>query len=124
MARGRRKYTPAMPFTVPMCLLIPTITTVKGVRKPVYPEPNPNDKTQLFYGAFRTFGGTESTENDVYTVLDTATIDTWFNPAIKADCRIYLCDTGDTYEIKGAPENIDMRNQYLQIRAQRLGGAT
>lgn len=124
MARGRRKYKPAMPFNVAMCLLVPTVTTVKGVRKPVYPQPDPDDKEQLFFGTFRTFGGTESTENDVYTVIDTATIDTWYNPAIKADCRIYLCETGETYEIKSNPENIDMRSQYMQIRVQRLGGST
>lgn len=121
MARGRRKYKAAMPFNVAMRLLTPTIATVKGVRTPTYPEPK---NGVLFYGSFRSFGGTESTENDVYIVLDTATIDTWFRPDIKADCRIYVCDTGATYEIKGAPENIDMRNQYLQIRVQRLGGVT
>ena len=121
MARGRRNYMPAMPFNVAMRLLAPTYTIVKGVRKPVYPEP---ENGMLFYGSFRTFGGTESTENNVYTVVDTATIDTWYNPDIKADCRIYLCDAGATYEIKATPENIDMRNQYLQIRVQRLGGAT
>ena len=121
MARGRRKYKAAMPFNVAMRLLTPTIATVKGVRTPTYPEPK---NGVLFYGAFRSFGGTESTENNVYIVLDTATIDTWFRPDIKADCRIYVCETGATYEIKGNPENIDMRNQFLQIRVQRLGGAT
>ena len=121
MARGRRKYKAATPFNVAMILLAPTIETVKGVRKLIYPEP---DKGVLFYGAFRSFGGTENTENNVYSVLDTATIDTWFRPDIKADCQIYICDTGATYEIKGNPENIDMRNQYLQIRVQRLGGLT
>lgn len=121
MARGRRKYKPAMPFNVAMRLLAPTITNVKGVRKPVYPEPK---NGALIYGSFRSFGGTESTENNVYTVVDTATIDTWFRPDIKADCHIYIIETGETYEIKGSPENIDMRNQYMQIRVQRLGGLT
>lgn len=121
MARGRRKYKAAMPFNVAMRLLTPTIATVKGVKKPTYPEP---ESGILFFGSFRSFGGTESTENNIYTVTDTATIDTWFRPEIKADCRIYLCDTGAVYEIKGTPENIDMRNQFLQIRVERLGGLT
>ena len=124
MARGRRKYKPAMPFNVAMCLLVPEVTTVKGVRKPVFPEPDPTNEAQFFYGSFRTFGGTESTENDIYTVIDTATIDTWYNPNIKADCRIYICETGETYGIKSNPENIEMRNQFMQIRVQRIGGAT
>lgn len=124
MARSRRKYKPAMPFNVAMCLLAPVTTIVKGVRKPVFPDPDPTDEAQLFYGSFRTFGGTESTENDIYTIIDTATIDTWFNPNIKADCRIYICESGETYEIKSNPENIEMRNQFLQIRVERIGGAT
>lgn len=121
MARGRRKYKAATPFNVAMKLLVPTIETVKGVKKLTYPAP---EKGVLFFGSFRTFGGTESTENNIYTVADTATIDTWFRPDIKADCQIFVCDAGATYEIKGTPENIEMKNQFMQIRVQRLGGST
>lgn len=123
MARGRRNYKPAAPFNVAMRLLTPTTTIVKGVKKPTYPNPETSpDECPLFYGSFRTFGGTESNVNEVYTVVDTATIDTWYRPDIKADCRIYLCDAGMIYEIMATPENIEMRNQYLQIRCRRLGG--
>lgn len=119
MARGRRNYKPAAPFNVAMRLLVPTTAVVKGVTKKVYPNP---EEGILFNGSFRTFGGTESNINNVYTVVDTATIDTWYNPQIKADCRIYLCEAGMTYEIIATPENIEMRNQYLQIRCRMLGG--
>lgn len=123
MARGRRTYKPAMPFNVPMRLLVPTTAMVKGVAKKVYPDPKTNpDDCPLFYGSFRTFGGTESNINEVYTVVDTATIDTWYDPKFTSDSRIYLCDTGDTYEVLATPENIEMRNQYLQIRCRKLGG--
>lgn len=121
MARGRRNYRPAVPYNVAMRLLIPTTTKVKGVVKLTYPAPEDGVK---FFGSFRTFGGTESNENDVYTVVDTATIDTWYDPKFKANCRIYLEEAQTTYEIIGAPENINMRNQYLQIRVRRLGGET
>lgn len=119
MARGRRRYKPAMPYNVAMRLLVPTITKVKGVEKPVFPEP---ENGILFYGSFRTFGGTESNINDVYSVVDTATIDTWFDPQFKANCRIYVEETGGTYEILGAPEDINMQHQFLQIRVRRYGG--
>lgn len=121
MARGRRRYKPAMPFNVAMRLLVPTTTVVKGVRKQTFSEP---DDSHLFYGSFRTFGGTESNVNDVFSVVDTATIDTWFDPQITADCMIYLCETGKTYKIIASPESIDMRNQFMQIRCERVGGAT
>lgn len=112
-------YKPKQPFTVPMRLLIPTSKRVQGVLKPTYPAP---DDAPLFYGSFRTFGGTENTSNGVYTIIDTATIDTWYRPDITANCRVYLCDTSQTYDIISDPENIDMRNQYLQFRVQKVGG--
>lgn len=121
MARGRRKYKPAMPFNVAMRLLTPTTVIVKGTPKNTYTKP---EDSVLFYGSFRTFGGTESNVNEVYSVVDTATIDTWYRPDFKANCRIYVEQTGETYEIKASPENIEMRNQFMQIRVQRLGGAT
>lgn len=119
MARSRRRYIPAMPFNVAMRLLVPTITKVKGTLKPIYPEPS---EGRLFYGSFRTFGGTESNVNEVYSVIDTATIDTWYDPIFQANCRIYIEESGEVYEMLGAPEDIYMQHQYLQIRVQRFGG--
>ena len=114
-----RNYKPYTPFTVAMKLLIPTTTKVKGVVQKTFPSP---DDAPLIMGSFRTFGGTESTENDLYTVYHTATIDTWYRPDIKVNCQIYLCDTGDTYDIISDPEDIEMRHQYLQFKVQKIGG--
>ena len=119
MARSRRRYKPAMPFNVAMKLLVPTTTIVKGVQKKVYSDPATSFQ---FYGSFRTFGGSENNLNDVYSVVDTATIDTWYFPEMKANCRIYIEETGGIYEVLGSPEDIDMRHQFLKIRVQRLGG--
>ena len=74
----------------------------------------------LFYASFRSFGGTERNENGLYSIIDTATIETWFRPDIKADCRVKIGD--DVFEILGTPENINMRNQYLRIKVRRLAG--
>lgn len=115
-----RGYKPATPFSVAMKLLAPTATNVRGARVNEYPKPD--DVTGVFFGSFRTFGGTERIYNDVYAIEDTATIDTWYDPAIKADCRIYVCQTGKTYEIMGTPENIEMRNQFLAIKVRAIGG--
>lgn len=114
-----RHYKPEVPFNVPMKLLTPTTVKVKGVNKKAFPNP---DDAPLIFGSFRTFGGTESTVNGVFTVIDTATVETWFRPDIKPNCRIYLCESGDTFEVVGTPENIEMRNQYLKFRVQRVGG--
>ena len=115
-----RKYNPSMPFDVAMKLLVPTTTMVKGVAKKVFPDPA--DVSEIFNGSFRTYGGTENMSNDVYTVYDTAVVDTWYNPLITSDCRIYICETEEVYDVISRPENIDMRHQYLQVKLQKVGG--
>ena len=114
-----RTYRPTMPFNVAMKLLVPTETVVRGVVKKVFTAPK--DSSQ-FFGSIRTFGGSENFSNEVYTVIDTATIETWYDPNIKADCRIYICETGDEYEIKGTPEDIQMRHQFMSIKVEKVGG--
>lgn len=114
-----RAYTPPTPFTVAMKLLRPTTTKVKGVTKKAFEDPA---DVNVFFGAFRTYGGTEMQSNDVYTVFDTGNIDTYYNPEIKSDCRIYLCDTEETFEIINRPEDINMRHQYMRFKVQKIGG--
>lgn len=115
-----RAYKVSNPFDVAFKLLTPVETKVKGVVKKTFP--NPESVTTVFFGSFRTFGGTENFSNEVYTVYDTATIDTWWNPDITADCRIYLCETGEIWDVISRPENIGMRHQYMQFKAQKVGG--
>lgn len=110
-------YKPSGPFATPVMLLTPTYTTVKGVRKKVYPEDGPIIKC-----CFKTYGGTEKNVNDVYAIEDTANIETWFRPDIKSDCQIKLTDTGAVYEVMNEPENIDMRNQYCKFKVRRVKG--
>ena len=115
-----RHFKPNAPFDVAMKLLIPTSSVVKGVTKKVYP--NPEEIDDVFFGSFKTYGGAENFSNDVYTVFNTAKIDTWFNPNIKADCQIYICETGESYQVINEPENIDMRHQFMQFKVEKIGG--
>ena len=107
------------PLSVPMVLLIPTYSKSYGSREKTFPT---MENGISFFGSFRTFGGTERNVNDVYSVEKTAIIDTWFRPDIKADCRIGIPQTNEIYEIVGAPENIEMRNQYLRIKVRAVEG--
>lgn len=102
-----------------MMLLVPNYTTKKGVSVKTYP--NISDGI-LFYGNFQTYGGTELQINGVYSIEDTAQIETWYRPDIKSDCRVALPLSGAIYEIFGEPENIDLRNQYLKFRVRRYKG--
>lgn len=107
------------PLSTPLRLLIPTYSEEYGVPTATYPEME--NGVQIF-GTFRTFGGTDRDVNGQYSVEKTATIETWFRSDIKADCRIGVPATGEVYRILGAPENIEMRNQYMRIRVIAIEG--
>ncbi|MGA4517414.1 hypothetical protein ACPA0F_09105 [Solibacillus silvestris] len=113
-------YKASLPFSVPMYLLIPTYSTVNGVKKKTFPA-----ATQgiLFFGTFKTYGGTERESNGLYSVEDTANIETWFTPEITSGCAIALANNPTAvYEIIGEPENIEMRNQFLLFKVSRIKG--
>lgn len=112
-------FRPALPYTSPLVLLAPECRIVKGVPVKEYPELEGGIR---FNGSFRTYGGTETEQNGVYSILDTASIETWYRPDIKADCRVALAQTGAVYEIIGEPENVNMRNQYMKFKVQRVKG--
>jgi hypothetical protein len=111
-------YRPSLPFTVPAYIFIPTKEIVKGVTVKSYPA-----EGVLIYCSFKTYGGTEQNKDGVYSVIDTANVETWFRPDIKADCRFKLAEYPDkVYEIMGEPENINMRNQFMKFKVKAVAG--
>lgn len=113
---------PSGPYNVPMKILTPVWNTVNGVRKKTYPEPSTVADDMIFYGSFRTFGGTETESNGVYSIVNTATVETWYRPEITVDCQIVVLQTGQIYDVLGDPENIEMRNQFLKFKVRAIGG--
>lgn len=109
-------YKPAMPFNVPMLLYTPEAVTAKGSTKNRYPEQG----LQIFC-SFRTFGGTEYTLNGALSVENTAVVETWYRPDIKANCVLEDMN-GLRYEILGTPENISMQNQFLKFKIRAIKG--
>ena len=107
------------PLNVPMVLLIPTYSKAYGVPEKTFPAVKNGIP---IFGTFRTFGGTERDVNGLYSIENTATIETWYRPDIKADCRLVLAQSGAVYEIMGQPENIQMQNQVLRIRVREISG--
>lgn len=112
-------YRPSQPFTIPLVLLVPTYQTVSGVKKKVFPDVKDGI---LFVGSFKTYGGTERNVNGIYSVEDTAIVETWFMPEFASGCRVAVASTGATYDIIGEPENIDMRNQFAKFKISRVKG--
>lgn len=113
------KYRPSNPFDTPLRLLVPTYATVSGVKTKTFPAVESGD---LFFGSFKSYGGTERDVNGIYSIEDTANIETWFRPDIKSGCRIAVANSGAVYEIIGEPENIDLRNQFLKFKVSRVKG--
>ena len=70
---------------------------------------------------WKSYGGTETTVNGVYSIEDTAQVTTRYRPDIKANCRLKLTD-GQIYEIMGEPENPDMASRYLIFKVKRVKG--
>lgn len=117
-------YRPQLDNQIPLVLLIPTYTNVSGVNKPTYPtvvEALQNDNN-LFFGSFKTYGGTERDVNGVYSVIDTANIETWYRPDITSNCRVARANDGAIFEIINEPEDINQRHQFLKFKIRRIKG--
>lgn len=116
-------YRPDLSNSIPLILLTPTKKSVSGVVKKSYPDITTavQDINNIFFGTFKTYGGTERDVNGVYSIEDTANIETWYRPDIKSDCRIAL-ETGEIYDILGEPENVNKRNQFLKFKVKRVKG--
>ncbi len=106
----------AYQMNTPCMLLIPTITKVYGVTTKAFEE-----KAQ-FNCNFSSYGGTESQNDDVITIQDTAQVITFYNPDIKANCRIKRLTDGAAFDILGEPENLEMRNKLISFKVQRVKG--
>lgn len=114
-----KSYKLSSPLNVPLMLLVPEYTDILGVAQKTYPD---IESGILIYGSFRTFGGTEREVNGLYSIENTATVETWYRPDITSDCRIGVPQTGEVYDILGEPENINMRNQYLRFKVLQVRG--
>lgn len=118
-------YKPDLSNSIPLVLLIPTYKSSNGVSTKVFPSLESvlyTDSPYIFFGTFKTYGGTEKDVNGVYSIVDTANIETWYRPDIKSDCRIVRANDGAIYEIINEPEDINQRHQYLKFKIKRIKG--
>ncbi len=109
----------AAPLTVPMALLVPTYGKSAGVPTKTFPAVADGIRIN---GNFKSYGGTETEVNGLYSVEDTAIVETWYRPEIQADCRIAVLGTGRIYEVIGEPEDIELRHQYIRMKVRRVKG--
>lgn len=118
------EYKPDLSNPIPLAILTPTYEKVNGVQKKIYPKLTDvlADKKNIFYGSFKSYGGTETVANGICVIEDTAVVATWFRPDIKSNCRIAIIESGAIYDLINEPENINMRNQFLKFKVRRIKG--
>lgn len=107
-------------FNVAMCILYPNYQKHEGMTKITYSDPEDTRENRLIFCEFKSYGGTDAEVNGIYTVLKTAKIRTWYRPDITQDCALKNLETGEVYQIKGIPENFEMRNMYLEIKVEKI----
>lgn len=112
------KPTEARDMRVPFKLLVVSeYEKVKGVT-----QPKSYIEKDLIYCSFKTYGGTEKDINGRYVIYDTANVVAWFRPDIQSDCRLKRMSDGALFKILNEPENIEMKNQYVKFKVQRIKG--
>ncbi len=116
---------------IPLILLVPkSVSKIKGVNQKQYPTveealsvKDKNGKPiNLFFGSFKTYGGTEKTINGIYSIEDTANIETWYRPEITSNCRIVRASDNAIFDIINEPEDINQRHQFLKFKVRRVKG--
>lgn len=71
-------------------------------------------------GKFKQKGTAETQANGLTVINEKTTFITWWKADIKA--ADILTINGIDFEIKGEPENVEMRNRYAIITLERIGG--
>ena len=105
-------------MTTACMLLVPAYgEKINGVEVKIWPDSGP-----VFFANLKSYGGTERFVNDLLVIEDTLTMTTWYRPDIVAACRVRVVPGGAEYEIINAPENWDMRNQFIVCKLRRVVG--
>lgn len=116
---------------IPLILLIPkSVSKINGVSKKEYPtieealktKDKLNNPINIFFGSFKTYGGTEKVVNGIYSIEDTASIETWYRPDITSDCKVVRESDNAIFDIINEPEDINQRHQFLKFKVKRVKG--
>ncbi len=71
-------------------------------------------------GKFKQKGTAETNANGLTVINEKTTFITWYKPDFAA--ADVLTIGGVDFEIKGTPENVEMRSRYIIITLERIGG--
>lgn len=106
-------------MVTPIRIKLRTETIINGAPKISYIDASP----ALDFCNWKSKGGTESTQSGALVVYDTAELVMWYRSDITIRDRVLLNDNSAlTYEIINI-ENVEMRNQFLVLKVQRVVNA-
>ncbi len=101
-------------FVTPATHRKATSKTVNGRVKKTYTDAG------IIRGKFKQKGTAEITANGLTVVNNKTTFTSWFKADIsEADI---LTINGVDFEVKGTPENVEMRGRYMILTLERIGG--
>lgn len=106
-----------MQLVIPFQLLIPTTTSVLGVMQKQW-----QTVAGVNYANWFSEGSSETNSNGAVVVEERGKVLTWFNPAIKANCRIVRLTDNAVFEIIGEPDNHGQRSQLMSFKVRRIKG--
>ena len=88
-----------------------------------------NNRTSKVYtvagtvrGKFKQKGTAETNANGLTVINEKTTFITWFKKTKPFEAKDILTIGGIDYEIKGEPENVEMRSRFAIITLERIGG--
>ena len=71
-------------------------------------------------GKFKIKGTTDMNANGLYVVNDKTTFTTWWKDDFKAGDIFEI--NGIDWQVRGEPENVEMRGRYAILTLERIGG--
>lgn len=98
-------------------LLVPTVESSYGVAEKAF-----SPAEGIVMASVKMKGSADIVKNDLISVENTGEVVCWYRPDIAAGCQFEVIGAGIKLEILGAPENIDMFNQFLLCRVRQIKG--
>lgn len=110
------KPAPIREFVTPAVHKRATSVTVNGRSKKTYTDMG------TVRGKFKQKGTAETLANGLTVVNEKTTFTTWFKKIEPFKAKDILTIGGIDYEIKGKPENVEMRSRYVVITLEDISG--
>lgn len=102
----------------PCRILTPTNEKINGCVVKSYKEGD------VFFASIKSYGGTDTTINNVFVIQDTLSVESFYRQEIKSNCKLKLLDDDSLWEIINTPEMIDREKKIILFKVKRINTET